>query len=261
MLNVLFFLTASWNVYPYFYGADIVFVFCWLTLLLTGPLPTGLPSVDGWLQHVFFPQGFSTKESWPIRLLGVALLGMNTLRATDPAALAEQLRNQHHQRSFVAQRQRQTRRAFLNGALAGGATLLGVAVLSSVLRVFGHSGAGASATTGTAGTQSAGGTGSVIAQVKTLPENSAVTFTIPSTGDPGVLIYLADNQFVAYDATCTHAGCQVGYDPGSHDLICPCHGAIYDPAHQAAVLQGPAQLPLTTVPIHIDQATGDITLA
>ena len=30
LLSILFFLTASWNVYPYFYGADIVFALCWL---------------------------------------------------------------------------------------------------------------------------------------------------------------------------------------------------------------------------------------
>ncbi len=256
VLNVLFFLTASWNVYPYFYGADIVFVFCWITLLLTGPLPTGLPSIDGWLQRVFFPRGFASGESWLTRLLAVALLGMNTWRAAEPISAAEQRRNQHHQRAFVAQRQ--TRRAFLNGTLAGGAAMLGVALMSAVLHVFNRPAASSSAATGG---QSAGGSGSVIAQVKSVPENSAVTFTIPSTGDPGVLIHLTNNQFVAYDATCTHAGCQVGYDPTSHELICPCHGAVYDPAHQATVLQGPAQEPLTSVPIHIDASTGDITLA
>jgi thiosulfate dehydrogenase [quinone] large subunit len=35
-LSTTFFLSASWQVSPYFYGSDIVFAFCWLTLLLTG---------------------------------------------------------------------------------------------------------------------------------------------------------------------------------------------------------------------------------
>src|SRR5256714_14417873 len=46
LINLLFFLSATWHVYPYFYGSDIVFIFCWLTLLLAGPQNTGLPSLD-----------------------------------------------------------------------------------------------------------------------------------------------------------------------------------------------------------------------
>ncbi len=57
VLSLLFFLTASWNVYPYFYGADIVFALSWLTLFLIGPTGTGLPTCDLWLQQVFFPSG------------------------------------------------------------------------------------------------------------------------------------------------------------------------------------------------------------
>jgi thiosulfate dehydrogenase (quinone) large subunit len=248
LLSTMFFLTASWNVYPYFYGADIVFMFGWFTLLLTGPLPTGLPSLDGKIQKVLFPRGFSAAHGWPVRLLSVALLGVNTLRATDPTA---------------PEPQPASRRSFLRGALAGGITVTGVAVMGLVLRAFNRPAASGSTASGVASGSSQGATtpGAVIAQVKAVPTNSAVTFTITSTGDPGVLIHLANNQFVAYDATCTHAGCQVGYDAASQHLICPCHGATFDPAHQAAVLQGPAGTPLTGVPLHVDASTGDITVA
>lgn len=44
LLNFTFFLSATWNAFPFYFGSDIVFVMCWLTLLLTGPQP-GL-SVD-----------------------------------------------------------------------------------------------------------------------------------------------------------------------------------------------------------------------
>lgn len=37
LLNLTFFLSATWNVFPFYFGSDIVFVMCWLTLLLTGP--------------------------------------------------------------------------------------------------------------------------------------------------------------------------------------------------------------------------------
>ncbi|MGZ6357210.1 MAG: TQO small subunit DoxD, partial [Ktedonobacteraceae bacterium] len=46
LLSLLFFLSASRHVYPYFYGADIVFFFAWTPLLLAGPLGSGLPSID-----------------------------------------------------------------------------------------------------------------------------------------------------------------------------------------------------------------------
>jgi thiosulfate dehydrogenase [quinone] large subunit len=57
MLNFTFFLSATWNAFPFYFGSDIVFVMCWLTLLLTGPqlkrsvdglLATRYPSL-GWL--------------------------------------------------------------------------------------------------------------------------------------------------------------------------------------------------------------------
>lgn len=37
LLNFTFFLSATWNAFPFYFGSDIVFVLCWLTLLLAGP--------------------------------------------------------------------------------------------------------------------------------------------------------------------------------------------------------------------------------
>src|SRR5437899_602439 len=87
--------------------------------------------------------------------------------------------------------------------------------------------------------------GTVIAQANGVQNNSAVSFTIPSNDDPGVLVRLNNGQFVAYDAVCTHAGCPVDYDPSSKLLVCPCHGAAFDPAKSAAVVDGPTNIPLT----------------
>src|SRR5437660_8392217 len=49
LLSLMFFLSASWRVFPYFYGADIVFVFCWITMLIAGPELCWLPALDTWL--------------------------------------------------------------------------------------------------------------------------------------------------------------------------------------------------------------------
>ena len=48
LLALTFFLTVSWSTTPYYYGADIVFLFAWLTLLGFGD--RGVLSVQGWLR-------------------------------------------------------------------------------------------------------------------------------------------------------------------------------------------------------------------
>ena len=57
---------------------------------------------------------------------------------------------------------------------------------------------------------------------------------------------------VAYSAICTHLGCTVlpaltaqGY------MLCPCHASLFDPAHGAAVISGPANRPLPSLPVEI----------
>jgi len=50
----------------------------------------------------------------------------------------------------------------------------------------------------------------------------------------------------------------VNYDPGSGHLVCPAHGAIFDPASSFSVLQGPATSPLPAVSIHVN-SDGTIT--
>jgi len=284
-LSALFFLSASWHVYPYFYGSDIVFVFCWLTLLFNGPRNTGLPAVDVWLiDHIFpaepTPQPGSLAALYRAFLTGWPGPSQPTSAAIptgspSPSAWTSE-RNGNRQRTSVVQNARKARRHFIQGMLTGGAGVLGVVVVGYLLRMInGSSATLSSSTSGDASasatpsgssqpaptsTNTSAGTGTVIAQASAVPKNNATTFTIPSTGDPGVLIHLPSDQFVAYDATCTHAGCAVDYDPPTQLLYCPCHGAEYDPAKGAAVLQGPTNTPLTPLSIHIDSTTGSILL-
>jgi thiosulfate dehydrogenase [quinone] large subunit len=51
VLNFMFFLSATWNAFPFYFGSDIVFVMCWVTLLLAGPQVSR--SVDGVLAGRF----------------------------------------------------------------------------------------------------------------------------------------------------------------------------------------------------------------
>jgi Rieske Fe-S protein len=44
-------------------------------------------------------------------------------------------------------------------------------------------------------------------------------------------------------------------------LLGPCHSAAFDPAHDGAVIDGPAPSPLSKLPIRVDTASGSIFLA
>jgi thiosulfate dehydrogenase (quinone) large subunit len=286
LLSLLFFLSASWHTYPYFYGADIVFAFCWLTLLLKGPLNTGLPTLDGWLLRQFFSASSSTQAGMPSRIVQI-LLGRTTFKEPTEDGVdsiihqSEQSKHKssiarggtYQSRNAIARRAREKKRSFLLGLVTGSAGILGLGICGLALRTLLHVGDDAMSSghpqtipttvpNSPQSTAASGTTGSptIIAQASALPKNNAVTFTIPSSGDPGVLIHLNNDQFVAYDATCTHAGCQVEYVPSDQVLQCPCHGAAFDPAQGASVLQGPAPTPLAPVAIHIDSATGAISL-
>jgi Rieske Fe-S protein/tRNA A-37 threonylcarbamoyl transferase component Bud32 len=90
--------------------------------------------------------------------------------------------------------------------------------------------------------------------------NTSVTFTNPADGKESLLVHLPSNNFVAYERACTHEGVAVNYDPATQRFVCPAHGAIFDPANGAKVLQGPATRPLTPVSIHVN-TDGTITTA
>jgi thiosulfate dehydrogenase [quinone] large subunit len=325
LLSLMFFLSASWHIYPYFYGADIVFAFAWITLMLAGPLHSAVPSLDGLLVPRFLNTLPLESRVWVGRI-SQALLGVgNELAVARPASAfpgqglqgglpgasqapaynskvsgypqsvpyqvmnnqgaryqqgaAQQQRQSSYKAQIAAQRRSmENRRNFLWGILAGGLGMLGITVVARFLNVGGdnastpvQTGGDNSGTTGGgtttqttpgtgSGTTTGSGSSNAIAQESAVPANSAVTFTIPSNGDPGVLIHLNNGNFVCYDATCTHAGCPVQFDPTTSHLICPCHGAEFDPANNAAVVQGPTNTPLTSVPININNSTGAITL-
>jgi len=298
LISLLFFLSATWRVFPYFYGSDIVFVFCWLTLLIAGPINTGLPSLDAmFVQRLLSPK--QRKQLAPIIhfLLGVgeepagypqgALdhppdarpLPTDYTHSQGKQVPGNKRPSQQQSKYIQAQRiKRESRRKFLLGTLTGGAGMLGLVWLWNTLHLFplasdtsglssSDNGSTNTATTTSSSTATAGGTpaatgasGSTIAQVTSVQNNSSVNFTVPN-GDPGILVRLTNGNFVAYDSVCTHAGCPVDYDPSQQLLVCPCHGAAFDPSKAAAVVQGPASIPLTSVPINVNSTTGAITVS
>ena len=97
--------------------------------------------------------------------------------------------------------------------------------------------------------------GAAIASVSEVAPGSALTFK--DAGNPAVLIHLDNGDFVAYSAVCTHQNCTVPYKNGQ--LVCPCHGSVFDPADGAAVVTGPAQSPLPEIPVKVQN--GEIVKA
>ena len=235
-VSLLFFLTASWTVHPYYYGPDLPYAAGWLTLALAG-------------------HG------------GVAVL---------PVPLAALLAPDEDPEDAAP-----GRRAFLQGGI-----LAAVAVVVAGLGgMWGALFRGPDTGTAIPGASAAPGLGAAgptpnppavagsspaasaappaanqLATLTSLQPRTALPFVDPTTGDPAVLIRLADGSVVAFDAVCTHAGCTVEYDPPSGLLGCPCHGAVFDPSHNAAVLQGPAPVALAALPIVVNKTTGAITL-
>lgn len=165
------------------------------------------------------------------------------------------------------------RRKVLTYLVAGGSAAAAVTIVSIVgihfLQGNAPTSVGTTTTTGGStpgsnGASPSGGSttttqqGKVLAHVSDIPLNSDKQFPLSSSSNPGLLIHLQDNRFVAFDSTCTHAGCAVAYNPQDHLLECPCHGAVFDPSKNASVVQGPATTPLTAIPIAVN-ADGSIT--
>jgi len=83
----------------------------------------------------------------------------------------------------------------------------------------------------------------------TLDLTNSANAALKSTGGAlvanGVIIVRSSaTVFDALSATCTHAGCTVGYDSRANIILCPCHGGTYNPA-TGAVTGGPPPSALT----------------
>ncbi len=195
LINLLFFLSATWHVYPYFYGSDIVFVFCWLTLFISGPVNTGLPSIDEWfVQHVL-----TDRQRRQYAPLIAFFPGINTSHAPVPSpsqiSQGRPTTGTKRTQTRYAQAQRakqESRRNFLWGLLTGSAGIAILTWLGSSLHLLpgsnteSSSSVGGSASTSTptsSGTATASGTpgSTVIAKVNSVQNNSSVSFSAHAT--------------------------------------------------------------------------------
>ncbi len=61
--------------------------------------------------------------------------------------------------------------------------------------------------------------------IDALPQNDSVILAL---GVRPVTVLHASDRFRVFDATCTHFGCLVKWDPNKQTFGCPCHGGIYN---------------------------------
>ena len=90
LLNLTFFLSATWNAFPFYFGSDIVFVMCWLTLLLTGPQL--IQSVDGILARRYHSLNWLVSNPQTIPQMQIATpvpTPVQTLTTQTPVAVPD----------------------------------------------------------------------------------------------------------------------------------------------------------------------------
>ena len=273
----------SFHSSPYYTGADIVFLFAWIPLLLAGS--GGVLSLDGVIAaRVAAEHKSGPPTVVPIRFELVQQVCGNyqadTCAAQDGqpcdvrrcpfliderGSIVERGPDAVDRRTLVLGGTAVAASAVIGAVAAGAAAGLGRAVggapspggagTSALSPTGASAGAGTSTTTtteaaapGVTTTTTSAPAGQRIGLASQVPVGGAATFTDPATGDPGLVLQLAKDQFVAYDAVCPHAGCTVGYAPGAKLIVCPCHGSEFDPA-TGAVVSPPAPRGLT--PIHV----------
>ncbi|HYL40443.1 MAG TPA: Rieske (2Fe-2S) protein [Candidatus Binatus sp.] len=297
-ISLLLFLTASWATHPYYLGNDLPYLFGWLALAIAGHggllVPKQIQELDelGFLRRAE-PRVRDLRPSGRSRRRRLAAREAAREQRSDAAvgygySAAPQGRVRRATSNDEAVPSPERRALLQTGILAAAAAI--VASFALPLRALGivteHGptaatgaptptltpGSAAGATPAPGATAAIGPTtppgGTAIAKVADVRSAGAAPFQVPQNapstlpaGDPGIVVQLADGSFVAFDAVCTHQGCTVEYDQPDRLLVCPCHSAVFDPAHDAAVLGGPAPSPLQKLPIVVDNATGEIYLS
>lgn len=100
--------------------------------------------------------------------------------------------------------------------------------------------------------QAAAATTNIIRTSK-LKVGATHNFTTAKQGVPAILFRTKTGVF-AYSTICTHQGCTVIYNKSKKSLVCPCHGAQFDPLKGAKPIAAPAETPLAAIKVAIKGA-------
>ena len=262
-LSLTFFLTVSWNTTPYYYGADIVFLFAWSVMFAFGT--GGGLSVDSWLRNRargdlllgHEPKTVAVDVPRLRRLCGRGQKcglepdGQCTRLAGCPVFPVQELLSDRQEHEL------RRRTMVLGGAAAGAAgavALLGGGITALLGRALGRTPTPNAEAPGPSGPISPAPTPTaapdiVVAAASAVPVGGAVAFTA-ADGNPAWVVHPAGDTFVAFSAVCTHLGCTVQYEQSTVEMFCPCHGGVYD-ARNGQVLQGPPPSPLAPIAVQV----------
>ena len=258
LLSLTFFLTVSWNTTPYYYGADIGFVFSWLVLLAFGSV--GALSADAWLRNRaravmrLGPEPTSVAVAVPRlqelcargRKCGLTADGRCTRLSGCPVFPVQETLP-------TRMRDELDRRIVVVGGAAAAVVGIFALILGGITAIIGRAMGGTSSPKATPKTPKAQSPSTTSPGPKPTPgaaSGRGLSFTNPADGSPAWVVHPSGNVFVAFSAICTHAGCTVQYDPAGIQFVCPCHSGVYD-ARTGQVLQGPPPAPLPSIPVHV----------
>ena len=88
-----------------------------------------------------------------------------------------------------------------------------------------------------------------IVKASKFPVGSSQQF-VAASGAPAFLFRTKSGVF-AYSAICTHQGCTVEYLKTAKKLVCPCHGASFDPFKAGKMVSGEGKGPLSKISVSI----------
>ena len=78
----------------------------------------------------------------------------------------------------------------------------------------------------------------------------------PNTGkifqfgdDPGLVVRTAEGELRAFSARCPHLNCTVQYAPDERQIVCACHGGVFD--LNGKNVAGPPPKPLTAYSVNV----------
>jgi thiosulfate dehydrogenase [quinone] large subunit len=238
VLSLLFFLTVSFNTWPYYFGSDIVFLFAWTPLLLAGSGPISLDAVlEQRTRHVLRATQDAPAEADVGRRMLVRQLGAASVVAAFGAFIAGAA-------AAIG------RAASSNTAASGGTRTPALSVPTPTTGGSTATTGGSTATTGgSTSTRVSTPSGTRIGLASSVPVGGAASFTNPTGGSPAYVVQPSSGKFVAYSAICTHEGCTVAFFSGSPlEFRCPCHGSVYN-AVTGDVIQGPAVVGLASIAV------------
>jgi len=268
LLSLSLFLTVSFHSSPYYTGADIVFLFAWMPFIVAGG--GSRLSIDGRIaRSAAESEGVPSPELVVIPFAQVQAIcgnfskGKCAARHNQPCdqAVCPVLLAAPGPSVTPVAIDAVRRRTLIMGsaatAVVGASTALFAGATAEIGKLIGGAsvppgsnqlGSSSVTTTPTTSGGSNQGLGTLLGPAKDVAVGQPAIFTIPSSGDPGIVLEVVKDQYVGFDTVCPHMGCTVQYSPSNDLLVCPCHHSEFF-ANNGDLIQGPAPHGLTKLDI------------